>query len=175
MAPNQFKVLYNQAWDALKTPDNPETKEPQERGYEIGPREIREHYNADGSMKEAFKGQYLALGYTSQQIREFESETYRELKELTSRISAYEHNYGFLYPVEEPRIDDPPEQVKAAVNLQAIREGEGLTELAYAIEPSEYYDIQAGSRTTPVEEMDVYQLYPETFTTDRRKDDFNRF
>jgi hypothetical protein len=170
-----FRALYNQARDASNTQKSLEAREPQKAGYAIAPREIQAHYNADGSMKEKFKGQYLSRGYTAQQIQEFESETYRELQALTARREAYERNYGYPYPVEDSGIDDPPEQVKWAVNRQAIGEGEGLSELPYAIESDQYYDIKADLRVTPVEEIEVSQLYPEAFSTATWEDDSNRF
>ncbi|MCT7996222.1 hypothetical protein [Laspinema olomoucense] len=170
-----FRALYNQARDASNTQKSLEAREPQKAGYAIAPRDIQAHYNVDGSMKEEFKRQYLALGYSAQQINDFESETYRELQALTTRREAYERNYGYPYPVEDSGVDDPPEQVKRAVYRQAIKEGEGLSELPYAIESDQYYDIKAGSRVTLVEEVEVSQLYPEAFATATWEDDSNRF
>ncbi|MCT7980415.1 hypothetical protein [Laspinema olomoucense] len=170
-----FRALYNQARDASNTQKSLEAREPQKAGYAIAPRDIQAHYNVDGSMKEEFKRQYLALGYSAQQINDFESETYQELQALTTRREAYERNYEYPYPVEDLGVDDPPEQVKWAVNRQAIKEGEGLSELPYAIESDQYYDVKAGSRVTPVEEIEVSRLYPEAFATATWEDDSNRF
>ncbi|MCT7989076.1 hypothetical protein [Laspinema olomoucense] len=175
MEPTNSKTLYSQVRDASNSPESFESREPQEAGYALAPREIRAHYNADGSMKEEFKGQYLFRGYTAQQIQEFEFETYRELQVLTAQREAYERNYGCDYPVEDLGKNEPPEQMKRVVNLRAIREGEGLTELPYAMETADYYDIKAGSPVNPLEETNVYQLYPEVFVSDRQGNEPNSF
>ena len=126
-------------------------------------------------MKEEFKRQYLVWGYSAQQIQEFESETYRELQELTIRRKAYERNYGCPYPVEDSGVGDPPEQVKRAVNRRLIQEGEDLSELPYGLESDEFYEIKASSRVALVEETEVSELYPEAFATASRENDSNHF
>ncbi|MGL5194591.1 MAG: hypothetical protein ACRC8Y_13475, partial [Chroococcales cyanobacterium] len=88
---------------------------------------------------------------------------------------AYERNYGCPYPVEDSGVDDPPEQVKRAVNRRLIQEGEDLSELPYGVESDEYYDIKGSALALKVEEIDVFKLYPKVFATEPQGDKSNPF
>lgn len=113
-------------------------------GYEYADKFFKTVYNPDGSLNDYHRSRTLADGGTQADISRDEEMAKEKLKRLSQWALDQEKQWG-VRPEPVPEVSYE-EQFRA--NKQAIRDGDDLSELPYAMDQDDYHDLKYGSDPT---------------------------